>query len=62
MIIMNRKIVLPVFILLFLITPAFMADVWAWSNGGFSADPSNPDYGTHDWIAQHALDWMPDQE
>ena len=31
----------------------------AWSNGGYSADPSNPDYGTHDWIAQHALDWLP---
>jgi hypothetical protein len=34
----------------------------AWSNGGFSADPSNPDYGTHDWIAQHALDWLPTGE
>jgi len=33
-----------------------------WSNGGYSADPSNPDYGTHDWIAQHALDWLPTQE
>ncbi len=20
----------------------------AWSNGGYSADPSNPDYSTHD--------------
>ena len=34
----------------------------AWSNGGYSADPSDPDYGTHDWIAQHALDWLPDNE
>lgn len=34
----------------------------AYSNGGYSADPSNPDYGTHDWIAQHALDWLPDNE
>ncbi|MGB9671951.1 MAG: hypothetical protein ACPLZY_02255 [Candidatus Norongarragalinales archaeon] len=34
----------------------------AWSNGGFSDDPSNPDYGTHDWIAHHALDWLPDVE
>jgi hypothetical protein len=31
----------------------------SWSNGGFSTDPSNPKYGTHDWIAQHALDWLP---
>ena len=34
----------------------------AWSNGGFSIDPQNPNYGTHDWIAQHALDWLPTKE
>jgi len=34
----------------------------AWSNGGYSSDPANPDYGTHDWIAQHALDWLPNSE
>ena len=39
-----------------------LAAVSGWSNGGFSADPSNPDYGTHDWIAQHALDWLPLEE
>jgi hypothetical protein len=33
-----------------------------WSNGGYSDDPSHPDYGTHDWIAQHALDWLPTEE
>ncbi len=27
----------------------------AWSNGGYSSDPDNPDYGTHDWIADKAL-------
>jgi len=36
--------------------------VSGWSNGGYSANPSNPDYGTHDWIAEHALDWLPQQE
>jgi hypothetical protein len=35
---------------------------YSWSNGGYSDDPSHPDYGTHDWIAQHALDWLPDVE
>jgi len=35
---------------------------YAWSNGGYSWDPYNPPYGTHDWIAQHALDWLPPQE
>jgi len=34
----------------------------AWSNGGFSDFPSNPKYGTHDWIAEHALDWLPLKE
>lgn len=34
----------------------------AWSNGGYSADPDNPDYGTHDWMAEHALDWLPAPE
>ncbi len=27
----------------------------AWSNGGYSSDPDNPDYGTHDWIADRAI-------
>ncbi len=33
-----------------------------WSNGGYSDDPAQPKYGTHDWIAQHALDYLPAQE
>jgi hypothetical protein len=37
-------------------------EVSGWSNGGYSADPLNPDYGTHDWIAEHALDWLPSEE
>lgn len=41
---------------------ASTAEVSAWKNGGYSADPSNPDYGTHDWIAEHALDWLPLEE
>lgn len=36
--------------------------VSSWSNGGFSSDPSHPVFGTHDWIAQHALDWLPSSE
>jgi len=42
--------------------PLFVTSGWAWSNGGYSDDPINPDYGTHDWIAQHALDWLPSNE
>ena len=44
--------------LLFGASVSFVA-VFGWSNGGYSDDPSNPKYGTHDWIAQHALDWLP---
>lgn len=32
---------------------------YAWSNGGYSSSPEKPKYGTHDWIAEHALDWLP---
>lgn len=46
----------------FLLLIVLTGKVQAWSNGGYSADPSNPDYGTHDWIAQHALDWLPYEE
>jgi len=38
------------------------ARVSGWSNGGYSAEPGNPDYGTHDWIAEHALEWLPPEE
>jgi hypothetical protein len=41
---------------------ALMHPAWAWSNGGFSANPNNPDYGTHDWIVERALDWLPSNE
>ena len=39
-----------------------MFSVLGWSNSGQSSNPSNPNYGTHDWIAQHALDWLPPTE
>jgi len=34
---------------------AILPGAQAWSNGGYSSDPNNPDYGTHDWIADAAL-------
>ena len=42
--------------------PLALPDAAAWSNGGFSADPSHPDYGTHDWLAEHAMRYLPDNE
>jgi hypothetical protein len=34
----------------------------SWSNGGPSTDYDNPNYGTHDWIAQHAYMLLPYEE
>jgi hypothetical protein len=45
-----------------IILSIYAETAYGWSNGGYSGDPSNPDYGTHDWIAQHALDWLPSNE
>ena len=36
--------------------------VLGWSNGGYSADFENPDYGTHDWIAEHAMNMLPETQ
>jgi len=41
--------------LLFITAMALQQGVSAWGNGGYSADPENPDYGTHDGIAELAL-------
>jgi hypothetical protein len=45
-----------------LVTVFWIPEVSAWSNGGWSAIITQPNYGTHDWIAQHALNWLPTQE
>ena len=49
-------------ILSFLLCLDHTQGVLAWSNGGFSDDPANPDYGTHDYLAEHALDFLPYDE
>src|SRR4030067_1530190 len=51
-----------ILIVLIMATVLLIAESSGWSNGGYSADPTNPDYGTHDWIVEHALDWLPAQE
>jgi hypothetical protein len=51
-----------VLLLSFLMIVTALFSVSGWSNGGYSDDPFNPDYGTHDWIAEHALDWLPSAE
>lgn len=51
-----------VFLFLILFSSFYARYAYGWSNGGFSIDYSNPNYGTHDWIAQHALDWLPENE
>jgi hypothetical protein len=50
-------------LIVLIVASAFLAaEASGWSNGGYSADPTHPDYGTHDWIAEQALDWLPQQE
>src|SRR4030042_5086856 len=51
-----------ILIVLIMATVLLIAESSGWSNGGYSADPTNPDYGTHDWIAEHALDWLTTHE
>jgi len=47
-----------------LCSTASVSHVAAWGNGGYSEypPPATPKYGTHDWIAEHALDWLPPEE
>lgn len=59
---MRRVAIATAFLVSLLLLTASVVHTWAWSNGGYSADPSNPDYGTHDWIAEHALDLLPASE
>jgi hypothetical protein len=59
---MLSKKILIILLFILVISPLFTLHTNAWSNGGYSDDPLNPDYGTHDWVAQHALDWLPPDE
>ncbi len=63
---MFKKIVFTVMVATLLLgtscTLGTVRPVQGWNNGGFSSNPANPSYGTHDWIAQHALDLLPPQE
>ncbi|NWG11468.1 zinc dependent phospholipase C family protein [Candidatus Bathyarchaeota archaeon] len=60
----KKRCVLPAILILssLLLVLGNVTIVWGWSNGGFSDNPAKPDYGTHDWIAEHALDWLPQEE
>ncbi len=53
---------LPCLLFSFILFSILTTNVTAWGNGGYSDDPANPDYGTHDWMAQHALDRLPSEE
>ena len=61
---MEQKTILNfgIFFILIVIILSTIPTTTAWSNGGYSADPNHPDYGTHDWIAEHALDFLPESE
>ena len=48
-------------IILFIILAFASTTAHPWSNGGYSVDFNNPKFGTHDWLAQHALNFLPKQ-
>ena len=56
-----NKHILSILLLILLLTP-LITNVYGWSNGGFSGSQNNIKYGTHDWIAEHALDELPTNE
>ncbi|MEM3640657.1 MAG: zinc dependent phospholipase C family protein, partial [Candidatus Bathyarchaeia archaeon] len=58
----KAKFVLIILLLAFFGFHFCINTVLCWSNGGYSDDPLNPNYGTHDWVAEHALDWLPNEE
>ncbi|MGQ9479667.1 MAG: zinc dependent phospholipase C family protein [Thermoproteota archaeon] len=53
---------IPIAVFLIILMQHIAENSYGWSNGGYSSDPTHPKYGTHDWIAQHALDWLPNEE
>ncbi len=59
-------IILLLAILLLIPYSPLMTQYTAWKNGPtgseFSTDPATPKYGTQDWIAEHALDMLNDNE
>lgn len=62
---MIKKVFLTFLLTLILTLAAFsllIKSARSWSNGGYSNNPDKPDYGTHDWIAEHALHWLPPGE
>jgi len=62
---MTKPLIKKYFLILFfsvLVSSASIANVHTWSNGGYSTDVSSPKYGTHDWIAEHAKNWLPSVE
>ncbi|MEM1839451.1 MAG: zinc dependent phospholipase C family protein, partial [Candidatus Bathyarchaeia archaeon] len=58
---MKRRVYVLTLLLTLLIQSHLIVGCYAWGNGGYSSDPSSPKYGTHDWIAEHALDWLPSE-
>jgi hypothetical protein len=42
-------------VVLLVVATSFQYSASGWGNGGYSADPDNPDYGAHDGIANLAL-------
>jgi len=58
---MKRKVYVLTIFWILLMPLHLIIGCYAWGNEGYSSSPSAPKYGTHDWIAEHALDWLPSE-
>ncbi len=52
---MRRSLALAIAFVAFAAAVLAPSSALAWGNGGYSDDQENPDYGTHDWVAEKAL-------
>ena len=50
-----RRLIVPLALAFVLASSLLAPGCRSWGNGGYSSDPQNPDYGTHDWVADRAL-------
>lgn|GEM_PF-544437 len=56
---MKRKTCTLALLLILFMQFYLIVECYAWGNGGYSSSPNTLKYGTHDWLAEHALDWLP---
>jgi hypothetical protein len=49
-------------ILVSIVAAGLFVQAKAWNNGGYTEPGNVPNFATHDWIALHAVEWLPTSE